>query len=65
MKTKRYTYLDICEAVENGVRYGVRRAYKHRDDPLPSDEIVEQIAEIAGNEIMNDLCNMIEFEEGL
>jgi len=54
-------YNVVARAVEEGVAYGLRRAYKHVDDPSQ-----ESIAEHVEREVLNALCEVIRFpEEGL
>jgi len=50
-------YNIIREAVENGIRYGIRRAHKHTDDP--SEDLLESEIHSA---IMNELDDKFEFE---
>lgn len=56
-------YPIIDRAVEEGIAYGYRRAYKHTDDPQAED-IQEQIRQA----VMQALCDVLEFapfeEEG-
>lgn len=47
----------IRDAVEAGVACGYRRAHKHVDKP-EEDQIIESIQ----REIMNSLCEIIEFD---
>ena len=42
---------------ENGVAYGLNRAYKHIDNPT-----TEQIAEKIRQAIMREICEFFEFE---
>ena len=56
MKAKQYRVLEL--AIENGVRSGLRRFYKHRDDEQPDgaeDAIVD--------EVMTSLAEWFDFEE--
>jgi hypothetical protein len=55
MKPRMYNI--IREAVENGIRYGIRRAHKHTDDP--SEDLLESEIHSA---IMNELDDKFEFE---
>lgn len=45
------TYTILVDAVENGVRYGMNRAYKHSDDP-PKDHIAQEVETAVINEIL-------------
>lgn len=44
------TYTILIEAVENGVRYGVNRAFKHSEDPT-KDHIMQEVETAVINEI--------------
>ena len=50
-------YKVMREAVETGVRFGVRRAYKHTDKEEPSVEQQEYMVE----EILNSICEWFTF----
>ena len=63
LRRKPYSYNDVLDAIESSARWAVRRAYKHRNDPQPSEEIINQIGELAAQDAMNDLCEMIDFGE--
>lgn len=52
------TYKIISDAIENGIKYGYRRAHKHIENPS-EDTIIEQI-HLA---VMNDLCDIINFDD--
>jgi len=52
------TYAVISRAVEEGVAYGLRRAWKHDDSP--NEEALQQHVESA---VMNSLCEVIKFSE--
>ena len=54
MKVKTYTI--VTRAIEEGIAHGYRRAHKHTDAPTP-----EAIKESIYNEVMNALCEVIEF----
>mgnify|MGYP003332677866 FL=1 len=54
MKVKTYTI--VTRAIEEGIAHGYRRAHKHTDAPTP-----EAIKESIYNEVMNALCDVIEF----
>lgn len=51
-------YKVMREAVESGVRFGVRRAYKHTDKEEPTVEQQEYMVE----EILNSICEWFTFE---
>jgi hypothetical protein len=53
------SYTVIQRAVEEGVAYGVRRAYKHTDDPTQ-----EQISTEVENAVMSALCEVLQFGNG-
>ena len=48
----------IARAVEEGVAYGTRRAYKHTDCPS-----LEQIQSEVEQAVLNSLCEVLQFEE--
>jgi hypothetical protein len=48
----------ISRAVEEGVAYGIRRAYKHFDNP--SEAILQENIE---REVMNALSEVIDYEK--
>lgn len=50
------------EAVQRGIRYGINRAYKHGDDPPPSDLKIDLIVEEATNDVMCNLHEIFEVE---
>jgi len=50
MSLKPKTYRILTEAVENGVKYGYHRSYKHTDDPDP-DQMQDTIIQAVMNEI--------------
>lgn len=62
MKIKTELRLDaykiISDTIETAIRYGYNRAHKHVENPSV-DLILEQIH----NAIMNDLCEIIKFDE--
>lgn len=49
-------YAVVARAVEEGAAIGARRAFKHVDCPTP-----EQIAESVEREVLNALCEVIDF----
>lgn len=51
-------YFIIVRAIEEGVKLGLNRAYKHED--RPSREVMEDNIERA---IMNGLCEVLEFND--
>ena len=55
---KVHLYALISRAVDEGITYGLNRAYKHTDNP---DR--ETIIESLDREIMTALCEVIEFDE--
>lgn len=50
-------YKLIARAVEEGVAYGVNRAFKHTDNPS-----VETLRDNIEREVMNALCDILDFE---
>jgi len=57
MKPKILPVLEMC--IENGLARGIRRAYKHTDEP--SEEHMLDVMEKA---IMEEISEWFEFEEG-
>lgn len=51
-------YRIMDEAVENGVRYGWRRAHKHTETP-DEDMIVDEI----NRAVMSELCEYLIFDD--
>lgn len=49
-------YAIVCRAVEEGVAYGIQRAYKYAD--RPTREAVEEHVE---REVLNALCEVLDF----
>lgn len=56
MKPRIYTILN--NAIEEGCRYGVFRAFKHDDDPSPDS--IENEVHIA---VMNAISEVFDFED--
>lgn len=56
---KANEYKVMREAVESGIKFGVRRAYKHTDQEPPTEAQQEYIIE----EIMNSICEWFTFQE--
>lgn len=52
------TYAIIERAVEEGIAYGLNRAYKHTDDPSK-----EQIAMEIEQAVMSSLTEVIDFDD--
>lgn len=57
MKAREYQLM--VQAVEEGVRFGVRRAYKHSDMTPPDDNQISYIAD----EVVNSICNWFTFDQ--
>ena len=57
---KLNAYRIISEAVTSGIAYGWNRAHKHVDNP---DE--HHIKEQMHNAITNELCDILDFDDGL
>jgi len=58
MSLKPKTYRILSEAVENGVRYGHYRSYKHTDDPDP-----EQVKDTIINSVMNEIFEWFDIDD--
>jgi hypothetical protein len=56
---KLNAYNLISNAVDSGVAYGLRRAYKHTETPSQED-----ITESVAREVMNEICNVLDFGDG-
>lgn len=55
MKPDTYKLIERC--VEDGVSYGLTRAYKHNDTPTP-----EQIQEKIRQAVMHEICEWFKFD---
>ena len=55
MKPDIYKLIEKC--VEDGVAYGIHRAYKHNDTPTP-----EQIQEKIRDAVMVEICEWFKFD---
>ena len=55
MKPDAYKLLEQC--VEDGVAYGINRAYKHNDAPTPA-----QIQEKITQAVMHEICEWFQFD---
>ena len=51
----------VAEAVEGGVRYGLRRLFKHESGPFGEDAVLER-ADTVTQAVLNELCDLIEFD---
>lgn len=60
-RVKCNTFAVMDDAVEAGVRTGVVRAFKHRDD-RPTDEAEEALIEHCQREVMSAICEKFSFE---
>jgi hypothetical protein len=52
------SYMVLTRAIEEGISYGYRRAFKHSDDP-DEDHIKDEIY----TAIMNSICEVFQFDE--
>ena len=63
----RPKYYDIiARAVEEGINFGVNRAYKHTPAPAPglaNLENLENVKEAIRQEVMNSICEVFIFED--
>ena len=55
MKPDTYKLMERC--IDDGVAYGLRRAYKHTDDPT-----AQQVHEAILLAVMNEICQWFKFE---
>lgn len=62
VKARLRTYDVIAEAVEEGVEYGISRAYKHSDKQLSDEEIIA-LADNIQQAVLNELCDKLTWEE--
>jgi hypothetical protein len=53
-------YLVMTEAVNAGVRFGIRRAFKHVEN---APEVTESQMDAIANEVMNSICEWFEFSD--
>ena len=53
-------YPVLADAVEAGVAYGLRRAYKHTDTP-DHEAMIETIT----REVLNEICDRFEVADGV
>jgi len=51
-------YKIIDDVVERAVRYGYNRAHKHADDPS-EEHMIEEVR----RSVMNELCEILKFDE--
>jgi len=58
MSLKPKTYPILVEAIENGVRYGYHRSYKHTDNPDP-DQVKANII----SSVINEIFEWFDIEE--
>lgn len=58
MSFKPKTYRILTEAVENGVKYGYHRSYKHTDSPDP-----EQVKDTIINSVMNEIFEWFDVDD--
>ena len=56
------TYRILSDAVEAGVARGLRRAWKYSEDPPPSEERLEAIAEHVAREVLAEACEFFRFD---
>lgn len=57
------TYRILSNAVEDGVRAGVKRVWKHRDQPELTDELQNALEDIVHNAVMCSLGEVIQWPE--
>ena len=48
------------DAIENGLKYGLRRMYKHDGTPKSEAQVIERTDEIL-NAIMVEVCELLDF----
>lgn len=53
-------YRVIVRAVEEGCAHGARRAFKHVEHPTP-----EQVEEVVGSAVIDELCEILRFDAGV
>lgn len=60
----RPKYYDIlARAVEEGINFGVNRAYKYTPAPAPGLANLENVKEAIRQEVMNSICEVFIFED--
>jgi len=57
-QVKINAYKVIDDVIDRGVRYGYRRAHKHVDHPT-EDQMIDEIHRA----VMNELCEVLKFDE--
>ena len=58
MSLKPKTYPILVEAIENGVRYGYHRSYKHADNPDP-----EHVKDAIISAVLNEILDWFEIDD--
>lgn len=58
VKVKLNAYRQISEAVDRGISWGIAHAHKHVENP--DEELLKHHLE---NDIMNELCEVIDFDK--
>lgn len=62
-KIRHNTYAIIRDALEEGVRYAIKRADKHREEPLVPDSEKEQLADEIVTHQLTSLSGRIDFDK--
>lgn len=63
VRPKMNTYAILSRAVEESVPYGLRRIFKYASPPRLSEDEVVAAAETVVNAVMNELCEVIKFDD--
>ena len=61
MKAKMYNIVE--RALEEGLAYGVRRIFKHRDGPLTEERLLGLVDELVEYQMVVGLGEVIDWEE--
>lgn len=62
LRVRVRAYDVVRRAVDEGVAYGVRRAFKHSATP-PTEAEIDAIRQAVEDAVMNELCEVIDFPE--
>jgi hypothetical protein len=56
------SYAVIMRAVEEGIAFGLHRAFKHDDEAITPDNINERLSDLLRNEVSCALCDVVDFD---
>jgi hypothetical protein len=55
------SYVLVSQAVEDGIRFGITKLYKHEDGPFTEHQLRERQDTLL-SAIMGSLCDIIDFD---